>query len=512
MDTQPHWLAEKHLPTFPKLNRDLKVDVLVIGAGMTGITAAYLLTQAGLKVALLERDRCAHADTGHTTAHLTYVTDARLGQLVKTFGRDHARAAWHAGEAALQRIHDIARREKIACDLSWIPGYLHAPRQSTHERDVRDLEAEAKLAEDLGFDATFTDSVPLIGRPGIRFANQSKFHPLKYLHGLLAAIQKSGGQIFENSEAKDFSKDPYAATANGHQVQCDYLVLATETPLLGENGLLSGTLFQSKLTGYSSYALGAKVPQNLYPEACFWDTATPYDFLRIDHHDDHDYLIFGGEDHKTGQVTDTEERYQRLEQRLLSLLPPAQIDSRWSGQVIETPDGLPFIGEITDRQFIATGFCGNGITFGTVAGMMACDAVLKRKNPWTNLFDPHRKKLAAAWDYLKENLDYPYYMIKDQLTAAEGHSLKDLRPGEGKILKIHGHRAACHRDEAGHVSAVSPTCTHLGCIVHWNPAETTWDCPCHGSRFKPTGEVISGPAETPLEKIEFTSPSTKHAK
>jgi len=170
--------------------------------------------------------------------------------------------------------------------------------------------------------------------------------------------------------------------------------------------------------------------------------------------------------------------------------------------VIDTNDGLPFIGELVANQFGATGFAGNGMTFATLGAMMATDAVLKRKNPWTDLFDPGRKKLlGGAWTYLKENKDYPYYMLRDRLAAAEGSSLRALKRGQGKILGLHGKKVAAYRDEQGEVSLCSPVCTHLKCIVAWNEAERTWDCPCHGSRFKPNGDVISGPAEEPLEKL-----------
>jgi Rieske Fe-S protein len=239
------------------------------------------------------------------------------------------------------------------------------------------------------------------------------------------------------------------------------------------------------------------------PEALFWDTGTPYHYLRVDHRRGFDYAIFGGQDHKTGQETDTEAAYDRLQRELLKLLPKATPDRRWSGQVVETNDGLPFIGETAEGQFIATGFAGNGMTFGTLSAMMATDAVLGRKNPWAELFAPQRKKLlGGTWNYLKENKDYPYYLLRNWIGGAEGKSIKALKRNHGKILNLDGRKVAAYRDEHGHVTLCSPVCTHLKCIVAWNEAEQTWDCPCHGSRFKPTGEVMSGPAERDLEKID----------
>jgi Rieske Fe-S protein len=244
------------------------------------------------------------------------------------------------------------------------------------------------------------------------------------------------------------------------------------------------------------------VPSNSVPDALFWDTADPYHYLRLDRHRDYDTIIFGGEDHKTGQVSDTEACYTALERTLKQWLPRIEITHRWSGQVIETGDGLPYIGETSPRQFVATGYSGNGMTFGTIAAMMARDAVLGRRNPWDNLFDAGRTTIiAGAWDYLKENKDYPYYLIKDRLSGADGYSLRRLARGQGKILEIKGQRVAAFRSRSGAVTLLSPVCTHMGCEVDWNAAQSTWDCPCHGSRFNPTGAVLSGPAETPLEKI-----------
>jgi Rieske Fe-S protein len=221
----------------------------------------------------------------------------------------------------------------------------------------------------------------------------------------------------------------------------------------------------------------------------------------MDRHHGFDYAIFGGQDHKTGQETDTASAYQRLEEALRKIFPEAELDHRWSGQVIETPDGLPYMGETASRQFAATGFGGNGMTFGTLGAMMAVDAFLKRKNPWSDLFAIDRKEFKAAWDYLKENKDYPYYFVRDWVGGTEGKSLSALKRNEGKILRLAGRKVAAFRDEHGKVSLCSPVCTHLKCIVAWNNAEKTWDCPCHGSRFKATGEVIAGPAEEDLEKL-----------
>ena len=486
---------------YPKLDRNLTVDVAIVGAGLTGLTAGYLLKRAGRTVAVLDRGRAGGVDTSRTTAHVTCVTDDDLSELVKHFGRDHAQAAWDAGLAAIAEIDTIITSEGIDCQWAWVPGYKFAALTANAEEEAPRLQQEAALAAELGFDARFLDSVPFFNRPGVEVAGQARFHPRKYLAALAALVDGGGSHIFEHTESEEVEEEPLAVKAGGHTIACDYLVIATHTPLMGKTNIASATLFQTKLSLYSSYVLGGRLPTGTIPDALYWDTADPYHYLRLDRHRDYDYAIFGGQDHKTGQAADTEACYGALQRTVKQVIPQIDITHRWSGQVIETHDGLPFIGETSSRQFAATGYAGNGMTFGTLAGMMARDAALGRRNPWNELFDPGRTKIrAGAWDYVKENKDYPYYLVRDRFAGAQGKSLRELGRGKGKILEINGERVAAWRSEAGKVTLLSPICTHMGCLVDWNAAESTWDCPCHGSRFKPNGDVLSGPAESPLEK------------
>ncbi|HTL16099.1 MAG TPA: FAD-dependent oxidoreductase, partial [Patescibacteria group bacterium] len=456
----------------------------------------------------LDRQRCAGADTGRTTAHLTYVTDNRLNQLVKAWGCDGAKAFWEAGVAAIDEIFKIAQTEKIDCELKWVPGYLHGRLDKENSEDARSLQKDAELAQQLGFKAEFIGNVPYAKRPGVKFGGQAKFHPLKYLGPLLQRISGDGSYVFENTEASEIESDPLTVHAGRHKIRCSYLVIATHNPLVGKTGLVSATLFQTKLMLYTSYVLGARLPAGTLPEALFWDTTDPYYYLRVDRHQDHDYIIFGGKDEKTGQEKGPV--FEKLEKELRRVLPAAEIQHRWLGQVVETNDGLPFIGESAGQQFIATGFCGNGFTLGTLSAMMARDRFFGRNNPWFNLFAVNRKKFhGGAWRYLTENLDYPYYYLRDRLQHAAEGSPDDLKIGEGRIIQVSGKKVAAFRDEDGKVTLLSPVCTHLGCIVRWNAVDKTWDCPCHGSRFKTTGEVFAGPAESPLEKVPWPEQSEK---
>ncbi|HZI79198.1 MAG TPA: FAD-dependent oxidoreductase [Vicinamibacterales bacterium] len=499
MASRSYWTDSASLPAFAPLDRDKRADVVVVGGGITGLTTAYLLTRAGRSVVLLERGRCAQIDTGHTTAHLTMVTDTRLTELVSRFGRTHAQAAWDAGRAAIAQIDDIACEHEIDCAFKWVEGYLHARDRRAGAGEAEPFREDAALACELGFDATFMTTVPFAGGPGIRFHDQARVHPRRYLAGVARALTNAGGEIFEHSEAAEFRDSPLGVKANGHWVSCQDIVLATHNPLVGIASMASATVFQTKLALYTSYVVAGRIPRGTVPDALFWDTGDPYRYVRLEAHRDHDLLIVGGEDHKTGQTADTGECFERLEQVARERVPDIELTHRWSGQVIETPDGLPYIGSMTDHQYAATGFGGNGMTFGTLGGMLIADAIAGRENPWKDLFEPGRSALRRGlWEYVKENADYPYYMLRDRFSGAEGRSIRSVKRRQGQVIEHNGEKVAAYRDSHGALTLRSAVCTHMGCVVGWNDAEGTWDCPCHGSRFTPQGDVIAGPAETPL--------------
>ena len=493
-------------PRFGALKEDIAVDVLVVGAGITGITAAYLLKRAGHSVALVEKGRCLAGDTSYTTAHLTCVTDTLLSDLVKNFGKDHAQAVWDSQLAAIDTIERTVWRERIKCQFDWVPAYLFNPSSEMRpDQEPVDLQQQADLAGELGFDAEFVNDIPLYNAQGLRYENQAKFHPRKYLIALLRLLSNGKGcHVFESTEVETIDGTPITATTtSGPRIHCEHVLVATHVPLQGKTGLVSATVLQSKLAPYSTYAVAGWVPRGTVHEALYWDTGNPYDYMRVDRKHDHDFVIFGGEDHKTGQVDDTGDCYDRLEHRLKTLLPGIALTHRWSGQVIETNDGLPYIGETAERQFVATGFAGNGMTFGTLSAMMFADHVMGEKNPWAELYDPGRTKIKGGlWNYIQENADYPYYMIRDRFAGQGGRSLRSLKRGSGEVIEIDGQPAAAYRGLDSQIHVLSAVCTHMGCYVHFNEAERTWDCPCHGSRFKVNGEVMAGPAETPLPQIE----------
>jgi glycine/D-amino acid oxidase-like deaminating enzyme/nitrite reductase/ring-hydroxylating ferredoxin subunit len=496
------WI-EHELPRFPALETDIEVDVAVVGAGVTGITTAYLLRKAGVKVALIDRARVASTDTARTTAHLTYVTDQRLHELAKHWGKDAARTFWEGGAAAVDQIWSLVQETQADCDFRWVPGYLHEPTRQGAHADREKLEQDAHLAVELGFDAELVERVPHANRCGVRFPHQARFHPRKYLGALLRAIPGDGSHVFENTTFEEVDERTTAVRANGRTIRCNYLVVATHNPLAAGKGFLSATLFQTKLSLYTSYVLGAHLPPRAAPEALFWDTDHPYEYLRVDHRGDHEYAILGGEDVKTGQEENAEEVFRKLHRRLEERLPGGTVVHRWLGQVIETADGLPYIGESAPSQFIATGFSGNGWTLGTLAAMLARDRYLKRRNPWFDLLRVDRRPFhGGLWRYVSENVDYPYYFLRDRVAGADEGTFEEIARGAGRLLKWQGKKVAAYRGEDGALTVLSPVCTHLKCLVRWNSAGKTWDCPCHGSRFHPDGRVLSGPAGAPLEKLQ----------
>lgn len=494
-------------PEFPTTGFPREIDVAIIGGGITGLTAAYLLKQSGKRVAVFERERIGSGETGKTSAHLTYVTDTLISDLAKQFGERSARLVWQGGAHAIDFIESVVTTHGIDCDFKRVPGFVCAPFFPPDDDDgsaksADELQQVAEVSTKLGFAARYVANGPVTGRPAVAFADQAVFHPTKYIAGLARLVNGDGSYVFEHAEMSQTVDDPRAVVVNAETIACGDIVIATHVPLAGSKNAVSAALFQTKIYPYSSYVMGGHFDEPIAP-GLYSDTADPYYYLRVHDTPAGRYAVFGGEDHKTGQETDTAECFASLERAMRSLLPSVRIDHYWSGQVIESDDGLPFIGERVPHEYAGTGYSGNGLTFGTLAGLMMHDFVLGKDNAWRELFDLHRKPTSpsALGTYANESTDYPFYMIADRLRSA-GDDPNDVAPGDGKVLRIDGKRVACHRRDDGTMVKVSAVCTHMGCLVRWNGAEKTWDCPCHGSRFTPDGLVIGGPAETALEKVE----------
>lgn len=495
--TIPLWISTTAATDFPKLRRDLEVDVAIVGGGMTGITAAILLARAGSRVAVLEKNRIVTGESGHTTAHLTAVMDAGAEDLRRHFGEDAARLVFSSTREALDRIARFVTEYGIECHFRRLPAYWYTEKQS----EVARLEQEAEVSQQFGMDCRLVREVPLPfpAKAAVLYPNQAQFHPRLYLLALAAELQRAESQIFEETQVLNVQDgEPCRVETGGGTVTCRDVIVAANVPV--NNRIFVHT----KIAAYRSYALAAPLEPAAGLDGLFWDTEDPYHYTRTQTTGDGTFLIVGGEDHKTGQEDDTEKPFRKLLDYAQSRFGIRELAYRWSGQIIEPLDGLPYIGRnsFSRHVYVATGYSGQGMTGGTLAAMILSDLILGRDNPYAEIYDATRLKLrGAAKDYLSENVDYPAHLIPDRLTATdvEADSLKAIRPGDGKILELDGRKAAVHRDEEGRVHKLSPVCTHLGCDVRWNSSEKSWDCPCHGSRFTPKGEVINGPAIKPLE-------------
>jgi len=487
------WLETGPPERFPRLRRDIEVDVAVVGGGLTGITTALHLARAGKRVAVLEALRVGEGVTGHTTAHLTEALDARYHKLIGRFGERAARLAARSQRDAIDRIESLVRDLGIDCGFRRVPGFLFTER----EDDGPMLANEAEAAARIGVVASLVREVPLPWKTAaaLRFERQATFHPMRYVMALALLLKGLGSYVFEESRVEAIEEgEPCIVRTNDCVVRARDVVVATHAPVG------SGVTIHMKEAQYRSYVIAARLQAPL-ADALFWNTGSPYHYLRIHHHPSGDLAIIGGEDHKVGTEPLTEGRYERLAEYARARLGPLEAQGRWSGQVVETIDGLPYIGRARGMKHVlfATGFAGNGMTFGTVAGMLLADLLLGASNPYAELFDPTRvKPIASIGRFVRENVSFPAHFVGDRLRGAETSDPASIERGEGKILLVDGEKVACSRDAKGDLHAVSPICPHMGCYVAWNQAERSWDCPCHGSRFQPTGEVIDGPSMSPL--------------
>jgi glycine/D-amino acid oxidase-like deaminating enzyme/nitrite reductase/ring-hydroxylating ferredoxin subunit len=496
----PLWNVDTAMPAYPPLTRDLSVDVVIAGGGIAGLTAAVVLQRAGKQVALIEAHRIGGGETGRTTAHLTEQLDTRYHTLESRFGREGAREAARSSRAAIDFIEALVAELPGSCGFRRVPGFLFA--ETAEQRE--ELEQELACMQHAGCEVSWVEAldVPFETKGALRLERQAQVHPLQYLRELAVRLVSLGGLIVEDTRMHEVQDGTPCRvhTDRGVLTANDVLVL-TGVPVSNKFAVLT------KIAAYRTYALAARVDQR-FPEGLFADMQQPYHYLRTHEASSGTFLVVGGEDHKTGQKDDTEECFRDLERYVGARFPNAEIAHRWSGQVLEPVDGLPFIGRNTGAKhvYVATGFSGTGITFGTLAAMILSDEVLGVPNPWADLYQATRvKPLAQAREYLAENIDFPLHLIAERLSRAHVDRVEDVRPGEGKWVRSRGRTLAVYRGEDGRVHALSAVCTHLGCRVRWNPAERSWDCPCHGGRFDVDGNVLNGPPTKGLVAVPISS-------
>jgi glycine/D-amino acid oxidase-like deaminating enzyme/nitrite reductase/ring-hydroxylating ferredoxin subunit len=495
--TRSSWYQGVQIPRFAPARKSSHVDVCVVGAGIAGLTTAYFLLREKLSVMVLDEGPIGSGQTGRTSAHLASAIDDRFIEIERMHGRAASALAYQSHAAAIDTIERITADEKIKCEFLRVDGFLSA--SPSDPRDLLDREfAAAKRA---GFaDIERLDHGGFDDGSSIRFGGQAQFQPMRYLVGLARAVKRMGGRIHTGRRVRDAQgtdrktgKPGQVLLAGGVNISADHIVVATNTP----SPINDWFGIYTKQSSYRSYVIGALVPRGSVRQALYWDTADPYHYVRLQRIADrqNDLLLVGGEDHKTGQLPKKSPPLLRLESWARQKFPMmGRVRYRWSGQVQEPADGLAFIGRALTKKeevFVVTGDSGMGLTHGTMAGLLITDLIQKRQNPWEKLYDPSRKILNA--EYIRENAN-TLAQYRDLLTGGKFSSVKQISKGQGAVMRKGLSKLAVYRDPSGKIHRHSAVCTHLQCIVQWNPLEKTWDCPCHGSRFDPLGKVLMGPA------------------
>jgi glycine/D-amino acid oxidase-like deaminating enzyme/nitrite reductase/ring-hydroxylating ferredoxin subunit len=499
--TRSPWMSFP-VPEFPPLAGDGRADVCIVGAGIAGLTTAYLLTRKGKRVIVIDDGPIGGGMTCRTTAHLSNAIDDRYYEIERLHGEDGSTLAAQSHSAAIDAIEAIVRHERIDCDFARVDGYLFIPPDGHPDELVEEYRAALRAGVE---GLVWVDRAPLVnfdtGRC-LRFPRQGQLHPLKYLSGLAHAIVRDGGVIHCGVHAQDIEggSSPCVRTSGGYRIDCADVVVATNTPV---NDVVA---IHTKQAPYITYVVALRVPPGAVANVLLWDTLDAYHYVRLNKPDG-DVLIVGGEDHKTGQADDSERRYANLEAWARERFPMArELVHRWTGQVMETVDGLAFIGRNPGDQHVhvATGDSGQGMTHGTIAGLVITELIHGIEIPWAKLYSPSRKPFKAAREYARENANVAW-QYTDWVKGGDVESVDAIRAGSGAVLRRGLHKVAIYRDPLGEVHEMSAACTHLGCIVRWNAADNTWDCKCHGSRFNAFGHVLNGPANSPLQSLESSA-------
>jgi glycine/D-amino acid oxidase-like deaminating enzyme/nitrite reductase/ring-hydroxylating ferredoxin subunit len=495
-ETNPSlWVATTEVPAFHEMHGDLEADVAVVGAGIAGLTAAVLLKAQGRRVVVVDAGRVAAGATGYTTAKLTVLHGLVFDDLIRAFGEEGAATYANANLAGMATVADLAGRHAIACDLERRPAYTY----TTDPGMVDKVTAEVAAARRIGLVAEYTTDtdLPYPVEAAIRVDDQGQFHPRKYCAGLAAAVDSGGSSVFERTRALsiDERSDGCTVETDHGTIAADFVVQATHLPFSDTGG------FFARTHPMRSYALSARLDGPV-PQGMYLSVDTPSRSVRSARMGGEEVVILGGEGHKVGQDADTRERYAALESWARANFAVRSVDYRWSAQDYVPADHVPFVGPVapgSERVLVATGFKKWGMSNGSAAGAMLADRIAGRDNPFAPFFDSTRlNPRQSVKELVKENADVVKRFVGDRLRT-ETRSVADLGPGQAAVVVEGAERVAAYRDEDGTLHAVSPICTHMGCTVTWNTAETTWDCPCHGSRFSCDGAVVQGPAVTDLE-------------
>lgn len=492
------WIASTEDTNYPQVDSDMEVEVAIIGGGIVGLTTAYLLRKQGIRVAIIESNRIAKGVSGHTTAKITSQHSLIYNRLINEIGEEKAHQYATANQTAIDLVESIVHEFNIPCDFIRLPAYVY-----THdEKYLGKLEDEVKAAVRLRIPAEYTDrlQLPFKVNGAMRFSNQAQFHPRKYLLALAAAITGDDCHIFEQSRAVKFLEgNPHTIVIdNGVKLKAKSVVLASHYPFYDLPGFYFSRIYPER-----SYLMALRI-NGSFPEGMYITAENPTRSMRTCISDDGELLIVGGENHKTGHGKDMHEHYEVIWKFAQSNFDVLDIPYRWSAQDYQTMDEIPIVGHLTsgkNRIYLATGFAKWGMSNGTASAIIISDLIIKGDSPWAPVYNPSRfTPLASAKNFVIENADVAKNYISGKLNIP--HETVDVAKGEAAISETGGHKVAVYRDMDGNTHFVSTTCTHMGCELKWNSAELSWDCPCHGSRFTYTGDIIEGPALECIKLLE----------
>ncbi|WP_261131580.1 FAD-dependent oxidoreductase [Bacillus sp. Marseille-Q3570] len=496
--SQSMW-RDFQIESFPSLEEGLKTEMTVIGAGITGITTAYLLVNQGYDVVLLDAGQIISGATGYTTAKISAQHGLVYDDLIETIGEEKAKLYYEANRSALNMIDDIRKKHEIDCDFSYQDAFVYGESEQSKKK----IEKEAEAYEKLGIDGGLSDDVDLPFKisSAIKMKDQAQFHPVKYLAALVGYLKEKNVRIYENTRAVDIKKGqkPEVIAENDHSLTSDHVVIASHFPFKDFEGVYFARLHVER-----SYSLAVKTDTKI-PEGMYLNADQPKRSIRnaVDPSGEK-VLLVGGESHTSGQIEDTLACYENLRAFADEHFGVTEIPHRWSAQDMTTLDKVPYIGPITEKNpniHVATGFTKWGMTLGTVAAQVLSDLISEKENPYAELFKPSRFNAKSdVKNFTVENADVAKEFVKGKIDRRT-KEIDELEHDEGAVVKVNGKRAGCFKNSAGKTTLVDTTCTHMGCELNWNNGEKSWDCPCHGSRFNTDGKVIEGPATKPLEKL-----------
>lgn len=495
---ESYWIGTTPATDYPALTDNIRTDILIVGGGITGLTNAYLLQKEGFDVVVIDSGRITLSTSGHTTAKITSLHDLKYSSLVKKIGSDGAKKYGEINENAIALIENIIKENNINCDFSRQPNYVY----TQEDEYITKIEDEVKTAQDLGMPATFVTSLelPYQVKGAVCFHNQAQFHPRKYLLDMANAFVRNGGHIFENTTAIDIHEDRECRTStrDGFNILSNKVIIASHFPFYDGGGFFSARMFAER-----SYALAVKADIKI-PGGMYISYEEPTRSVRTQPLEDGDQLlIIGGEHHKTGEDNNEIEHYKNLIKFAEDNFKAIEVPYRWSAHDYTAMNEIPFIGHITATKlniFLAAAYQKWGMTTSTVSAMIIKDIITKGKSEVEEIFTPVRfTPVDSAKNFIKENLDVVESLIEGKLEPLPTDI--SLEPGEGKAVMYKGKKAGAYKDMEGNIFIVDTTCKHLGCEVHWNSAEKSWDCPCHASRYGYDGTVLEGPALKPLDRL-----------